>query len=57
MRFRTPPRLTSSARDEYNASPVNNPSQEALDHCEVFKYLGDDTKLYDQVWTEIISEF
>ena len=26
--------------DEYNASPVNNPSQEALDHCEVFKYLG-----------------
>ena len=43
--------------DEYNASPVNNPSQEALDHCEVFKYLGDDTKLYDQVWTEIISEF
>ena len=40
--------------DEYNASPVNNPSQEALDHCEVFKYLGDDTKLYDQ---EIISEF
>lgn len=43
--------------DEYNASPVNNPSQEALYHCEVFKYLGDDTKLYDQVWTEIISEF
>ena len=43
--------------DEYNASPVNNPSQEALDHCQVFKYLGDDTKLYDQVWTEIISEF
>ena len=43
--------------DEYNASPVNNPPQEALDHCEVFKYLGDDTKLYDQVWTEIISEF
>ena len=35
--------------DEYNASPVNNPPQEALDHCQVFKYLGDDTKLYDQI--------
>jgi spermidine/putrescine transport system substrate-binding protein len=41
--------------DEYNASPVNNPPQEVLDKCEVFKYLGEDTKLYDQVWTEIIS--
>ena len=28
-----------------------------MDHCQVFKYLGDDTKLYDQIWTEIISEF
>ena len=43
--------------DEYNDSPVNNPPQEALDNCQVFKYLGDDTKLYDQIWTEIISEF
>ena len=43
--------------DEYNASPVNNPPQEVLDKCEVFKYLGEDTKLYDQVWTEIISEY
>ena len=43
--------------EEYNASPVNNPPQEVLDKCEVFKYLGDDTKLYDQIWTEIISEF
>ena len=43
--------------DEYNESPVNNPPQEALDKCQVFKYLGDDTKLYDQIWTEIISEF
>ena len=41
----------------YNASPVNNPPQEALDKCQVFKYLGDDTRLYDQIWTEIISEF
>ena len=34
----------------------------AFAHCgkalfEVFKYLGDDTKLYDTIWTEIISEF
>lgn len=43
--------------EAYNASPVNNPSQEALERCGVFKYLGDDTKIYDQIWTEIISEF
>ena len=43
--------------EEYNASPVNNPPQEALNKCQVFKYLGDDTRLYDQIWTEIISEF
>ena len=43
--------------EEYNASPVNNPPQEALDKCLVFKYLGDDTRLYDQIWTEVISEF
>ena len=43
--------------EEYNASPVNNPPQEVLDKCKVFRYLGEDTKLYDQIWTEIISEF
>ena len=43
--------------EEYNASPVNNPPQEALSKCQVFKYLGDDTRLYDQIWTEVISEF
>jgi len=43
--------------EEYNASPVNNPPQEALDKCQVFRYLGDDTRLYDQIWTEVISEF
>ena len=43
--------------EEYTASPVNNPPQEVLDKCQVFKYLGDDTQLYDQIWTEIISEF
>ena len=36
---------------------MNNPPQEVLDKCEVFRYLGEDTKLYDQIWTEIISEF
>ena len=43
--------------EEYNASPVNNPPQETLDKCQVFKYLGDQTKLYDTIWPEIISEF
>ena len=43
--------------EAYNASPVNNPPQEVLDKCQVFKYLGDETRLYDQIWTEIISEF
>lgn len=43
--------------EEYNDSPVNNPPQDILDKCEVFRYLGEDTRLYDQIWTEIISEF
>ena len=43
--------------EDYNASPVNNPPQETLDKCQVFKYLGDETRLYDTIWTEIISEF
>lgn len=43
--------------EEYNESPVNNPPQEALDNCQVFKYLGDEQRIYDQVWTEVISAF
>jgi len=43
--------------EEYNASPVNNPPQEALDNCQVFRYLGDEQRIYDQVWTEVISAF
>lgn len=43
--------------EEYNASPVNNPPQDVLDKCQVFRYLGEDTWIYDQIWTEIISEF
>lgn len=43
--------------EEYNSSPVNNPPQDVLEKCEVFRYLGEETRLYDQIWTEIISEF
>ena len=44
--------------EEYNASPVNNPPQEALDRCEVFRYLPqEEQELYDRAWTEIISDF
>ncbi len=43
--------------EEYNASPVNNPPQAALDNCQVFRYLGDEQRIYDQVWTEVISAF
>ena len=43
--------------EEYNESPVNNPPAETLDKCQAFRYLGDKTQLYDQIWTEIISEF
>ena len=44
--------------EEYNSSPVNNPPQEALDRCEVFRYLPqEEQELYDRAWTEIISDF
>jgi spermidine/putrescine-binding protein len=43
--------------DDYNKSPVNNPPQEVLDKCTEFHYLGEETKKYDKIWTEIISEF
>jgi spermidine/putrescine transport system substrate-binding protein len=55
--FAIPNKAAIELLDGYNDSPVNNPPQEVLDKCEVFKYLGDDTKLYDQVWTEFKSEF
>lgn len=41
--------------EEYLTSPVSNPPQEALDRCEIFTYLGDNTKIYDTLWTEIIT--
>lgn len=41
--------------EEYMDSPVNNPPQEVLDRCEVFVHLGDDAKVYDKIWTEIIT--
>ena len=44
--------------EEYNASPVNNPPQEVLDKCEVFRYLPqEEQERYDRAWTEIISDF
>ena len=44
--------------EEYNTSPVNNPPQEILDKCEVFRYLPqEEQELYDRAWTEIISDF
>jgi len=39
---------------DYTDSMVSNPPQEVLDRCEVFRHLGDDVKLYDRIWTEII---
>lgn len=41
--------------DDYLNSPVSNPPQELLDKCEIFEYLGDATKTYDRIWTEIIT--
>jgi spermidine/putrescine transport system substrate-binding protein len=41
--------------DAYTDSMVSNPPQEVLDRCEVFRHLGDDAKLYDRIWTEIIT--
>ncbi len=41
--------------DEYADNMVSNPPQDALDHCEIFTYLGDGVKVYDRIWTEIIT--
>jgi spermidine/putrescine transport system substrate-binding protein len=41
--------------DEYLSSPVSNPPQELLDRCEIFEYLGDATRMYDSLWTEVIT--
>ena len=38
--------------EEYNASPVNNPPQDVLDKCKVFRYLGEDMQLYYDVWSD-----
>ncbi len=40
---------------DYTDSPVSNPPQELLDICEVFRHLGDEVKVYDQLWTEILT--
>lgn len=41
--------------EEYTDSSVSNPPQEILDRCEVFEYLGEGTKVYDRIWTEITT--
>lgn len=41
--------------EEYLSSPVSNPPQELLDKCEIFEYLGESTRVYDSLWTEIIT--
>lgn len=41
--------------EAYMESPVSNPPQESLDRCEIFTHLGDKTKLYDSIWTEVIT--
>ena len=38
--------------EEYNDSPVNNPPQDVLDKCKVFRYLGEDMQLYYDVWSD-----
>lgn len=41
--------------EEYLTSPVSNPAQELLDKCEIFEYLGESTRVYDSLWTEVIT--
>jgi len=41
--------------EEYTDSMVSNPPEEVLERCEVFRHLGDDVKVYDRIWTEIIT--
>jgi spermidine/putrescine transport system substrate-binding protein len=41
--------------DAYADSMISNPPQDILDRCEVFRHLGDDAKVYDRIWTEIIT--
>lgn len=41
--------------EDYLDSPVSNPPQELLDKCEIFEYLGEATRVYDSLWTEIIT--
>jgi spermidine/putrescine transport system substrate-binding protein len=39
--------------EEVRQSSAAYPSDEAIAKCEVFRDLGDATKLYDRIWTEI----
>ncbi len=46
---------TALLGEDYQSSPVSNPPQETLDRCEVFRHLGEDAKVYDRIWTEIVT--
>jgi spermidine/putrescine transport system substrate-binding protein len=37
-------------------NPAFNPSQEDIDKAEMFRDLGDNLKLYDDAWTEVIAQ-
>ena len=41
--------------EEYEDSMVSNPPQDILNRCEVFTNLGDGARVYDRIWTEIIT--
>ncbi len=41
--------------DEIKVDPVQYPSDEIYEQCEVYEDLGDYTQIYDQLWTEVIA--
>lgn len=41
--------------EEIQSDPVQYPSDEIYEQCEVYEDLGDYTQIYDQLWTEVIA--
>lgn len=41
--------------DELKNNPIYWPDDEIFSRCEIYKDLGEDIKLYDRTWTEILS--
>lgn len=41
--------------DEIKNNPIYWPSDEIFNKCEIYKDLGENIKLYDKTWTEILS--